>query len=66
MQTHANTHSHNTRNRNKLKIPLAHKAHTQRSFLHRGINEWNSLPASIIQSSSPIVLRNFLKTLYFS
>ena len=37
MRTHADTHSHNTRNNNKLKIPLAHKAHTQRSFLHRGI-----------------------------
>ena len=66
MQTHADTHSHNTRNRNKLKIPLAHKAHTQRSFLHRGINEWNSLPEIITKSSSTIILRKNLKTLYLS
>ena len=37
MQTHADTHSHDTRNKNKPKIPLTHKAHTQRSFHHR---EW--------------------------
>lgn len=66
MQTHADTHSHNTRNRNKLKIPLVHKAHTQRSFLHRGINEWNSLPEIITESSSTVILWKNLKTLYLS
>ena len=66
MQTHADTHSHKTSNENKLKIPLAHKAHAQSSFLHSGINQWKSLPATIIQSSSPIILRKNLKILYLS
>ena len=66
MQANADTHSHNTRNKNKLKLPFARMALNQRSFLHRGINEWNSLPASIIQSSSPITLRKYQKTLYLS
>ena len=43
-QTHADIHSHNTRNRNDLIIPRYNRARSQTSWMFRGISEWNSLP----------------------
>ena len=43
-QTHADIHSHNTRNRNDLIIPRYNRVRSQTSWMFRGISEWNSLP----------------------
>ena len=58
--------SPNTGNKNKLKIPLAHKAHTQPSFLNRDINYSNSFPAILSNQVHLLFKRKNLKALYLS
>jgi len=46
----SNVHSRNTRNKNKLNIPLCKTATGQRSFLYRATALWNSMPENIKKS----------------
>ena len=40
-------HSYNTRNSALITTPLFNRSQTQRSFLFRGVGEWNALPDSL-------------------
>jgi hypothetical protein len=46
-KTRSKTHSVNTRNKDKLDIPLYNSASGQRTFHYRAVSIWNELPNHI-------------------
>ena len=48
----SDVHSHNTRSRNNLALPLYNLSHTQKFYKYRGIKLWNTLPDNIIKSTT--------------
>ena len=59
--SHADIHSHNTRNRNDLILPRYNKARSQSSWMYRGILEWNSLPEETKNIRSLTAFKNSIK-----
>ena len=66
MLLHSEIHDHDTRNRNKLILPIAQKSHTQAAFLFQGIVEWNALPEEIKCTNSTRLLRKKLRKRYLA
>ena len=64
MILHSEIHNHDTRNRNKLVLPLTRKSHTQAAFLFQGIVEWNNLSDEIKCTNSSKLLRRKLRRHY--
>ena len=59
--SHADIHSHDTRNRNDLILPRYNKTRTQSSWMYRGILEWNSLPEEIKNIRTLNAFKNSIK-----
>ena len=59
--SHADIHSHNTRNRNNLIIPRFRRTRSQSSWMYQGICMWNSLPEQTKDISSLNVFKNNIK-----
>ena len=60
------SHSHNTRNRINITIPLFKRSASQHSFTYQAITEINSLPESIKNCTSLNSFRTHLKSYYCS
>ena len=64
MVSHSEIHVHNTRNRNRLVLPLTRKSRTQAGFLFQGIKEWNNLTEDMKSANSSKILRRKLRKYY--
>ena len=60
---HADTHSHDTRNRENLTIPRLNRAKTQSTIFYQGILLWNNLPDVIKTTQYAGALNNGIKSL---
>ena len=49
---HSGIQIYETRNRDKLVLPLARKARTQSGFFFQGVKEWNGLPDKLKNSEN--------------
>ena len=66
LNTQADIHSHHTRNRNDLVLPLYHRAKTQSTIFYQSRVLWNNLPSDIKNARSLGSLKNKLKLFYLS
>ena len=66
LTTHAQTHSHDTRNQNNISLPRYTKSRSQSSFLYQSIKEWNLLPNTIKHSTNKNSFKVRLKSHYIA
>ena len=64
--TRASVHGRNTRNRNKLDIPVFNAAAGQRSFIYRAVKCWNSLPEEITKCEDLCSFKSKAKSYFFT
>ena len=64
--TRASVHGRNTRNRNKLDIPVFNTAAGQRSFIYRAVKCWNSLPEEITKCEDLCSFKSKAKSYFFT
>ena len=57
MVSHSEIHLHNTRNRNRLVLPMTRKSRTQAGFFFRRIKEWNNLTEDMESANASKLLR---------
>ena len=60
--SHADTHSHDTRNRENLIIPRFNRAKTQSTIFYQGILLWNNLPDVIKTTQYTGAFKNGVKS----
>ena len=65
LRLHSAFHDYNTCNRNSVVLPRVVRSWSQRSFLHRSVREFNSLPHENIVSRSLNVFKLKLKIIIF-